>query len=200
MDPYELQVLELYTANGNTHVAMIPQYAVPPGEQWSINFVGIDLRGRRLLYIEVSSAQTPSARFIDKIRRRREWIPVVRKRLINETKVIDDTWSDSVVVFVVDHRVKWVKAKLGGPDDVAVEPLSRCFPNWLTGKPPCACCKRSVPYELPRVCPECGYVFKGNGWDGIDAHWRSRHESVMRYEHFWESLCHRHRGYVTAAG
>ena len=32
-----------------------------------------------------------------------------------------------------------------------------------------------------KVCPECWYVFKGNGWDGIDAHWRPRHEDVMPY-------------------
>lgn len=36
-----------------------------------------------------------------------------------------------------------------------------------------------------KVCPECGHVFKGNGWDGIDAHWRSKHEDVMPYEEAW---------------
>jgi len=35
------------------------------------------------------------------------------------------------------------------------------------------------------VCPECGYVFKGNGWEGIDAHWRSKHEHVMTYTNAW---------------
>jgi hypothetical protein len=35
------------------------------------------------------------------------------------------------------------------------------------------------------VCPECGHEFQGNGWDGIDAHWRSRHNSAMRYEEAW---------------
>jgi len=37
----------------------------------------------------------------------------------------------------------------------------------------------------PHVCPECGHVFQGNGWDGIDAHWRSAHEDVMPYETAW---------------
>jgi hypothetical protein len=37
----------------------------------------------------------------------------------------------------------------------------------------------------PRVCPECLHVFQGNGWDGIDAHWRAHHEDVMRYEDAW---------------
>jgi hypothetical protein len=39
-----------------------------------------------------------------------------------------------------------------------------------------------------RVCPECQHVFQGNGWDGIDAHWRARHEDVMRYEDAWPLL------------
>jgi len=39
-----------------------------------------------------------------------------------------------------------------------------------------------------KICPECGHVFKGNGWDGIDAHWRSKHEDVMPYEEAWPLL------------
>lgn len=39
-----------------------------------------------------------------------------------------------------------------------------------------------------KVCPECGHVFKGNGWDGIDAHWRSKHENIMPYEEAWPLL------------
>lgn len=40
----------------------------------------------------------------------------------------------------------------------------------------------------PKTCPECGYVFKGKGWDGVDAHWRSKHEEVMPYERACRSL------------
>jgi predicted amidophosphoribosyltransferase len=57
----------------------------------------------------------------------------------------------------------------------------------------CRCCQEDIPMERPRICPECGHVFKGNGWDGIDAHWRAKHERVMPYEAFWESLCQEHR-------
>lgn len=39
-----------------------------------------------------------------------------------------------------------------------------------------------------KVCPECGHVFQGNGWDGIDAHWRSKHEDIMPYERAWPLL------------
>ena len=37
----------------------------------------------------------------------------------------------------------------------------------------------------PKVCPECGYLFRRNGWDGIDSHWRAKHESVMPYAEAW---------------
>ena len=36
-----------------------------------------------------------------------------------------------------------------------------------------------------KKCPECGHVFQGNGWDGIDAHWRSKHEHIMPYKQAW---------------
>jgi hypothetical protein len=36
-----------------------------------------------------------------------------------------------------------------------------------------------------KVCPECQHVFQGNGWDGIDAHWRASHEKAMPYEKAW---------------
>jgi hypothetical protein len=39
-----------------------------------------------------------------------------------------------------------------------------------------------------KVCPECGHRFQGHGWDGIDAHWRARHENVMPYEKAWELI------------
>jgi hypothetical protein len=60
--------------------------------------------------------------------------------------------------------------------------------------PTCRCCERRQPPNLPRLCPECPHVFRGNGWDGIDAHWRSAHEDVMPYEDFWKGLCANHGG------
>jgi hypothetical protein len=35
------------------------------------------------------------------------------------------------------------------------------------------------------VCPECGHQFRGNGFDGIDAHWRANHEHRMPYRVAW---------------
>lgn len=42
--------------------------------------------------------------------------------------------------------------------------------------------------KKPKVCPECGHVFQGNGWDGIDAHWRAKHETVMPYSEAWPQI------------
>jgi len=47
---------------------------------------------------------------------------------------------------------------------------------------------RGIVTPKKKVCPECGHVFNGNGWDGIDAHWRSKHGDVMPYEEAWPLL------------
>jgi len=39
----------------------------------------------------------------------------------------------------------------------------------------------------------CDHIFRGSGWDGIDAHWRAKHEDVLKYADFWESLCEDHK-------
>lgn len=57
----------------------------------------------------------------------------------------------------------------------------------------CLCCDKNIPKERPRECPVCKHVFKGNGWDGVDAHWRALHEDIMPYEDFWASLCDMHK-------
>jgi hypothetical protein len=36
-----------------------------------------------------------------------------------------------------------------------------------------------------KVCPECGHEFQGNGWDGIDGHWRAKHAHIISYEEAW---------------
>lgn len=36
-----------------------------------------------------------------------------------------------------------------------------------------------------KMCPECDHPFKGNGFDGIDAHWRAKHEHIMPYKEAW---------------
>jgi hypothetical protein len=41
----------------------------------------------------------------------------------------------------------------------------------------------------PRRCPCCDHIFRGNGWDGIDAHWKAKHEETHgRYEEMWAGI------------
>jgi hypothetical protein len=40
-------------------------------------------------------------------------------------------------------------------------------------------------FSVPNICPECGHQFRGNGFDGIDAHWRAKHEQIMPYSEAW---------------
>jgi len=57
----------------------------------------------------------------------------------------------------------------------------------------CHACARGLPFSRLRECPECDHVFKGQNWDGIDAHWKAYHTDVMPYHEFWDSLCPEHK-------
>lgn len=59
--------------------------------------------------------------------------------------------------------------------------------------PNCTCWNERI--TLPRVCPLCGYVFQGNGWDGVDAHYKANHEKVTGepYRHWFDRMCKDHR-------
>jgi uncharacterized protein (DUF849 family) len=72
-------------------------------------------------------------------------------------------------------------ARVLGPDEVR-DKLG------LTKRAPGSSSSSSNSTAGKKVCPECGHVFKGNGWDGIDAHWRSKHEDIMPYEDAWPLL------------
>ena len=53
--------------------------------------------------------------------------------------------------------------------------------------------------EKRKICPECGYLFRGSGWDGIDSHWRARHRNIMAYVQAWpliKSGVYRRRGRI----
>ena len=39
--------------------------------------------------------------------------------------------------------------------------------------------------HVQNECPECGHLFQGNGFDGIDAHWRAKHEHLIPYKEAW---------------
>jgi hypothetical protein len=39
-----------------------------------------------------------------------------------------------------------------------------------------------------KVCPECGHVFQGGTWGGIDAHWKRFHDRILPYKYAWPIL------------
>jgi hypothetical protein len=45
--------------------------------------------------------------------------------------------------------------------------------------------KKTDKASANKTCPECGHKFGGNGWGGIDAHWRAQHEEIMPYHLAW---------------
>jgi hypothetical protein len=44
---------------------------------------------------------------------------------------------------------------------------------------------KPVKERIVHMCPECQHQFLGKGFDGIDAHWRSKHEEIMPYSEAW---------------
>jgi len=39
---------------------------------------------------------------------------------------------------------------------------------------------------IKKMCPECDHLFKGKGFEGIDRHWRAKHEDdIMPFEKAW---------------
>jgi hypothetical protein len=44
---------------------------------------------------------------------------------------------------------------------------------------------RQAGSRFMNACPECGYVFRGGTWGGIDAHWKALHNEIMPYRDAW---------------
>jgi hypothetical protein len=57
----------------------------------------------------------------------------------------------------------------------------------------CLCCAKQMPVSGRKTCPLCGHSLMGNGWTGLDFHWKLRHEAQVPYRTFWTGLCQAHR-------
>lgn len=57
----------------------------------------------------------------------------------------------------------------------------------------CLCCINKISKLKPRCCPICHREFKGKGWEGMDAHWKTKHEDIASYKLFWDTLCSKHK-------
>jgi len=66
--------------------------------------------------------------------------------------------------------------------------------NPVPPPPTCRACAAGMPKTLPRQCPGCGRTFKGEGWEGTDAHWKARHSELIPYSQMWRGICAGHGG------
>ena len=59
--------------------------------------------------------------------------------------------------------------------------------------PNCPCWGKNI--TKPKVCPLCEHVFNGKGWEGIDAHYKAKHEkdTGVPYREWWGNMCDEHR-------
>jgi hypothetical protein len=70
----------------------------------------------------------------------------------------------------------WPAETLGNPAGVSPKPKASVNHG----------SKPTVPSEAGvKICPECHREFRGKGWEGIDAHWKAKHEHLLPYEEAW---------------
>jgi hypothetical protein len=86
------------------------------------------------------------------------------------------------------------RVKIQGSTREKIEKLTGVSKSNRPERQMCLGCLYKTPTRGLRVCPFCDLVFDGKGWDGIELHWRARHEHIMTYAKFWDSLCTAHRG------
>lgn len=101
------------------------------------------------------------------------------------------------MVTPVTQQTKAVLVKAAGKNSLPVDDL------WLEDAPGQTGSAQSVSAKKPTLqyaksnpperggsneqkqCPECGRVFRGKRWEGIDAHWKANHENIMPYASAW---------------
>ena len=127
MDIYEAEVMRFLTDNGKRQLAVIPQYAVPPNESWSIDFLAFDLKNKKIIFVEVT--KTPNQKLIDKINERAKWIAVTKRHLVEETSVVTNSWEHIVWIFVPGNSIGKIQGKIVGEKDYDFFPLKACLPQ-----------------------------------------------------------------------
>ena len=106
-----------------------------------------------------------------------------------------------------DHLLAALKYGCGPDDDPAVRAtVDAARPPAESRRPrdrpmSSATCNENCPCwgqptARPRLCPICDHLFRGNGWDGIDKHYRTQHEKQTGelYEDWWNRICQQHKG------
>lgn len=122
------------------------------------------------------------------IKRVAEFLYDLRSKFAHEARLVLQL-GNAIALSMKGHRVVETQLSIDALLEVFEEGVLAYFRRGMS----CRCCANGLPVSREKVCPICGHRFQGHGWDGIDAHWRSKHESVAPYREFWESLCEKHR-------
>lgn len=96
--------------------------------------------------------------------------PILARAASRISVPVDDVWDDDARRTVIQRSLSTSES----PENEPGEKITRLAAPKKTGKA-----------SASKICPECGHKFRGNGWDGIDAHWRAHHEEIMPYHLAW---------------
>lgn len=130
---YELRVQHFLVTNGVTFVA--PQFEL--AFQSSLDsggsnpdFVAIRPKQKECFVVEVTVSGSPVG-LMRKINScDKQWLRALRARLIS-TRVIDDSWTMGVLIFMRRDKIQWFKSKLDPNPNVHIWPIDYVLQHWL---------------------------------------------------------------------
>lgn len=113
----------------------------------------------------------------------------VKDSVVQHTNLLDMcdvNGNCDVNVVIEDSIVQRSNLVSANNSNYKEEVNENCNPN-------CPCWGKNITH--PRRCPICNHIFKGNGWDGIDAHYKAKHEkdTGVPYHVWWSQICTDHK-------
>jgi hypothetical protein len=109
-----------------------PQFSVtgPDRKQWSSpDFVALDFARHQVQVVEVTTAWDVSG-LVKKVEdRKNQWFALLRSQLL-QRRVIDDSWTLAVCVFVRKERSSEFTKRFGNAQDVSVDSLEDIVFAW----------------------------------------------------------------------
>ena len=126
MDRHEEAVMHLLTANGETFVA----HEFEIGDGWSRpDFVAIRPPRKKIYIVEVTTSGNPASLIERANNRETQWLTPLRSHL-EDLHIIDATWKFSILLFVRQDQLDFVKKKINDRSGVSVLRLEDASFNW----------------------------------------------------------------------
>ena len=130
MDLCEHLVMQFLTKDA--HRFLSPQYSIrgDTGGEWSCpDFVALDFHEKVVSIVEVSSAHKPRS-LVSRVQKRdKQWIALLKDQL-TANRVVDETWSYRVEVFIREDAEASFRKAIGDPPDVHVHVLEKLGTPW----------------------------------------------------------------------